>query len=656
MLPHDGLFSTNTDQLMRKLSLFHPLFVRFFLFFLFAALTACDPAPIPAPVTSPPAESAYETLTAVTTTTLPERDMVALVSGLQGADLSPYAQTDLTHFQPGDRDNFWYKETGSGKNIQIEAELRYQSDALNLWFEEGLQPRPEDVANAAARLEDAILPTNRAFFGAEWQPGVDGDNRVNILHLKELGHIGVAYFWSGDELPVSINPTSNQREMLYVSLKDAKLGSDNYFQAIAHELQHLIQWRVDKNEDGWLNEGMAELAAHVNGFSINRVDDYVSHTDTQLTTLSHDPHEIAAHYAHSFFFTAYLLDRFGEEATHALVQHSASGPQGITAVLQELGTGLTFDDLFADWLVASILQSFGRGEGLYAYQSIELAKFKPYKLGNLSTPRAAAETVHQYGADYFTLHTTNPVTVVFTGTQQIPLFPTRPPSGEFFYASLPADESALSLTRPFDLSGLEEATLTFQTWYDIEEGWDYAYVMGSGDNGRSWQILPATSTTLDNPQGSSLGPGFTGKSGGGVDPIWQKETVDLSPIAGRSILLRFLSVTDGALTEAGFLIDDIAIPELGFLDDAEQENGWASAGIVRASNTLPASFIVQRILIGADGVQVERLPLDENNRGEWRFPMDRNYDEAILIIAGNTPVSRAESPYEFVIIPEASRR
>lgn len=141
-----------------------------------------------------------------------------------------------------------------------------------------------------------------------------------------------------------------------------------------------------------------------------------------------------------------------------------------------------------------------------------------------------------------------------------------------------------------------------------------------------------------------------------MTPSGKKETVDLSPIAGRSILLRFLSVTDGALTEAGFLIDDIAIPELGFLDDAEQENGWASAGIVRASNTLPASFIVQRILIGADGVQVERLPLDENNRGEWRFPMDRNYDEAILIIAGNTPVSRAESPYEFVIIPEASRR
>ncbi|MFO7684203.1 MAG: hypothetical protein R6X34_29585, partial [Chloroflexota bacterium] len=68
--------------------------------------------------------------------------------------------------------------------------------------------------------------------------------------------------------------------------------------------------------------------------------------------------------------------------------------------------------------------------------------------------------------------------------------------------------------------------------------------------------------------------------------------------------------------------------------------------------TLPASFIVQRILVGFDGVQVERLLLDENNRGQWHFPMDRNHSEAILIVAGNTPVSRAESPYEFVIVPQ----
>ena len=625
-------------------------------FLLIFLLSACRAArePVPPPHLTPPPATAFDSLTAVTHSPLPEKDTVALISSLQGEAISPVAQTEATPYQVGDTDSFWYKDTASNENIEIQADLRYRSEALNMWFEAGINPNPADIAEAAQRIETQILPTDREFFGTEWQPGVDGDRRINILHLKELGNVGVAYFWSGDELPTAVNPYSNQREMLYVSLKDGKLGSDNYFHAIAHELQHLIQWHVDKNEDSWLNEGLAELAAHVNGFTVNRVDDFVTHTDTQLTHLTHEPDEIAAHYAHSFYFSAYLLDRFGEDATRALVQHTESGTQGITAVLTELGTGLTFNDVFADWTAASYLQSHGLGEGSYGYQSIELDKIKPTKL---SPSQTHADTVHQYGTDYFTISATEPVTVSFTGTQQVPLIDAKPASGDYFYASLPGDESAYSLTREFDLSGLDSATLQFQTWYDIEDGWDYAYVMVSADDaciepcqsGRSYQILATTSSTFDNPQGNSLGAGFTGKSGGGEIAVWQQETADLSTYAGQTILLRFQTVTDGAVNEPGLLLDDITIPELNFSDDAEQDNGWQELGIVRTTNTLPASFIVQRILLGKDKVEVEHLLLDENNQGEWLFPLDKDVSEAILIISGSTPVTRAVSPYELTI-------
>ncbi len=619
-------------------------------------LTACGAAQegVPPPNLTPPSDTAFDSLTAVSHSPRPEKDTIALLAGLQGKDISPVAQTEATPYQVGDTAPFWYKDTASDENIQIQADLRYRSDQLNLWFQEGINASPEDVAAAAQRIEAEILPTDRAFFGTEWQPGVDGDNRVNILHLKDLGNVGVAYFWSGDELPVAVNPYSNQREMLYVSLKDTKLGSDNYFHSIAHELQHLIQWHVDKNEDSWLNEGLAELAAHVNGFTINRITDYTKNTDNQLTALSHDPNEVAADYANSFYFSAYLLDRFGEDVTRALVQHEESGPQGITAVLTTLNTSLTFDDVFADWTAASYLHSQGLGDGVYGYQSIALDKIKPQ---TLSANAPHADTVHQFGADYYTISAKEPVTMLFTGTQQVPLIDAAPFSGDHFYASLPGDESAYSLTREFDLSGLDSATLQFQTWYDIEEGWDYAYVMVSGDNacpepcrsGRSWEILPATSTTLENPQGNSLGPAFTGKSGGGDAPVWQQETVDLSAYAGQPILLRFQTITDGAVNEAGLLLDDITIPELAFSDDAEQANGWEELGIVRTTNTLPASFIVQRLLVGPNGFQVERLPLDENNQGEWLFSLDKEASEVILIVSGNTPVTRAVSPYEIII-------
>ena len=45
---------------------------------------------------------------------------------------------------------------------------------------------------------------------------------------------------------------------------------------------------------------------------------------------------------------------------------------------------------------------------------------------------------------------------------------------------MPGDKSDMTLTGAFDLSGLTQATLSFQTWYDVEEGWDYAYVTVSG--------------------------------------------------------------------------------------------------------------------------------------------------------------------------------
>lgn len=611
-------------------------------------LMACGGATktVPPPNLTPPPDSAFDSLTAVSQSPRPAKDTVALISSLQGTEISPIAQTTATPYQVGDVAPFWYKDTASDKNIEIQADLLYRSDKLNLWFEGGSNPKPADVAAAAERIEAEILPTNREFFGTEWQPGVDGDNRVNVLHLKDLGNVGVAYFWSGDELPVPVNPYSNQREMLYVSLKDAKLGSDSYFHAIAHELQHLIQWHVDSNEDSWLNEGLGELAGHVNGFPIKRVSDYVNNTDNQLTALSHNPDEIAADYANAFYFAAYLLDRFGEETTRALVQHAKSGPEGITAVLSTLNPPLTFTDIFADWVAASYLHSHALGDGIYNYQSIELDKIKPQKV---SSGAIHADTVHQFGTDYFAISGDQPVTVVFTGTQQLLLIDATPFSGDYFYTSLPGDESAYSLTRAFDLSGLDTATLQFQTWYDIEAGWDYAYVLASADNGRSWQILSSTSSTLDNPQGNSLGAAFTGKSGGGETAVWQSETVDLSAYAGQKILLRFQTITDGAVNEAGLLLDDITIPELNFSDDAEQAAGWEELGIVRTTNTLPATFVVQRLLIGADGIQVERLPLDENNQAEWLFPLDKNASEAILVLSGSTPITRAVSPYEFMV-------
>ena len=80
----------------------------------------------------------------------------------------------------------------------------------------------------------------------------------------------------------------------------------------------------------------------------------------------------------------------------------------------------------------------------------------------------------------------------------------------------------------------------------------------------------------ENPVGNNFGHGYTGKS-----DDWVEESIDLTAYAGRKVLVRFEYVTDDAVYVDGILIDDLAIRELGFADDVEQEQGWRAEGFVR---------------------------------------------------------------------------
>ena len=73
---------------------------------------------------------------------------------------------------------------------------------------------------------------------------------------------------------------------------------------------------------------------------------------------------------------AYFLDRFGEDATKALVSDPSNGMVSIDDVLAQLGvvdplssTAVTADDVFMDWLVANILQDSDVADGRYDYQN-----------------------------------------------------------------------------------------------------------------------------------------------------------------------------------------------------------------------------------------------------------------------------------------------
>jgi immune inhibitor A len=617
------------------------------------ALSDPTPEPVPVIIRSPVTDTVRTMEQQLAETVIPERDLLALATRLKKpaepipAVVNPTPPT----YNLGDKAIFWVTDNDSLEHFQATAVLRYITPHVYMWVQEGYQVDEEALRRSAERFENQTYPTNRAFFGSEWTPGVDNDLHLSIFNGNVPGVGG--YFSSSDEYSRLVNSYSNEKEMFYINLNNSMPGNDYYDGILAHEFQHMIHWHQDRNEDTWVNEGLSELASHLNGYDVGGSDWlFMMEPDTQLNAWGDSPSESGAHYGASYLFMTYFLGRFGEETTRQAVASPANGIVGFNAILGS--AGLTFDEVFADWVVANYLDDTAISQGRYGYKNLDPGRAEIGAIAE-SYPIEASATVHQYAADYMELRGQGGLTVGFQGSTQVRLTAADPHSGSFVWWSNRGDDSDMTLTRRFDLSGLDRATLTFWTWYDIEEDWDFAYVEVSTDQGQTWDVLRGNYTTDRNKSGNSFGQAYTGLSGApagtkGGTANWVQDTIDLSPYAGRVILLRFEHITDDAVNHSGLVLDDIAIPELGYFDDVEAgEGGWEAAGFVRSNNLLPQHFQVQVIKVG-ETPQVERMQIDENNRGQLTISgLGQEFSHAVLVVAGLTPFTTEVASYEYKV-------
>jgi len=164
-----------------------------------------------------------------------------------------------------------------------------------------------------------------------------------------------------------------------------------------------------------------------------------------------------------------------------------------------------------------------------------------------------------------------------------PYYVNTPYSGTCEWFGGKADLIDTTLIRDIDLTGKTSATLSFATWYQIEDLWDFGFVQVSEDDGATWTSLAIAGTTTDHdpqamPEIVANLPGFTGSSNGRV-----VKTQDISGYAGKKIKLQFRYMTDWGTTLNGFFVDDIRVVADGtelFFDDVETldpawtVNGW----------------------------------------------------------------------------------
>jgi hypothetical protein len=397
-------------------------------------------------------------------------------------------------------------------------------------------------------------------------------------------------------------------------------GEDYYLAVLAHEFQHMIHWHNDRNEADWLDEGLAELACRVSGFDPGDNDDaFYWQPDTQLNRWPDDG-DTAAHYGAGYLFALYLWERFGDDFIWDLAHHPANGMASLDAVLAAHEAGITADELFADWVLVNALD-----EGEYAYAHEDRKANLRMDARHDRYPVSQETTVHPYATDYVELTSPGEVLIRFQGTPQARLLPVDPPTGKTFWWSNQGNRSDARLIRRFDLSGLSSATLRFWTWYDLEGGYDYVYLSASGDGGQTWKVLQGRYATRQG----DYGWGYTGRSDG-----WVEEEIDLSRYAGGAVWLRFDYVTDGSINGAGFLLDDLSIPELGLVDPCEEVGDWQAEGFALVEPVVPVRWAVQLIQFPATGApQVHRMVLDERQAGQIELSLSSEAERAVMAIS-----------------------
>jgi hypothetical protein len=578
------------------------------------------------PAASPQLSTEQRLLQAI----LPERDQRLLAIRLknQGQEIPLTVPASETGWQLGAADTFWVTDNqeDSPQQFQTKATLQYITDHSYWWVEDGFEVNAAELQRSAERFESQTYPTNRAFFGSEWSPGVDRDARVHIFMGNVPGNVA-GYFSASNSYSNQAEPFSNEREMFFINLKAVSPGNDYFDGVLAHEFQHMIHW-------------------HINGYGIsNFVGAFHNSTDTQLTRWT----SLSAsfpNYGGSFLFMVYFLQRYGQELTQAVVANPNNGIAGFNDTLAQSGYAERFDDIFADFLLANYLNDSAAGEGLWAYDDGTVNNTVRLTERHGVYPAEIRTTVFQYGADYIELNGTGDVTIEFTGSTRVKVIPNEAHSGTYQWYSHRGDDSDMRLTRLFDLRQVSTATLKYWTWYDIEADWDFGYIEISGDGGTSWEILQTPRSSTTNPTGNAFGPGYTGVSGDG--PVWVEERIDLSAYAGQQVLIRFEYVTDDAVNRPGWTIDDISIPEIDFFDDVENgANGWTAEGFVRIDNVLPQRFLVQVLEVGPE-IEARTISLDETNHGFLTISgLASTVEHAVLIVSGLAPVTTEPASYEY---------
>jgi immune inhibitor InhA-like protein len=433
-----------------------------------------------------------------------------------------------------------------------------------------------------------------------------------------------------------------------------------YEGVFAHEYQHLLESYASPGESTWINEGLSDWAQTLTGYvnpatPITQIgfDSHVQcflgylgiQTDANPIPREGGPEnsltlwsdqgddEILCDYGAAYTNMEYAHGQFGTAFMTRLHNEDLNGFAGYQASLNAHGGGTSVFDVIHRWAAMVAIDGvLDRGRGLHGgtrslYQTPTLNATV-----NWDTPHAYADPgAPPNGSDYLKLNasvkdikslrfngasTHEPDPIEWTVDTVSPPASAANPA---LYSGI-ADNMDRAIVRQVSVPA-GGGNLTFDGFWNTEDGWDFAFVQVSTDGGATYKSISCTDTVTEDPAHPFPAipsikahlPGFHSYSNG-----WRPQVCSLAAYAGQSILLSFRHMTDtntqGSVPEvrAGFWVDNVAVAGAP-ISDGSTLAGWQSPTQIRP--TPVHGFTVQLVAWKTQGtspVAITRLALNSS--------------------------------------------
>jgi hypothetical protein len=402
-----------------------------------------------------------------------------------------------------------------------------------------------------------------------------------------------------------------------------------YEGVIAHELEHMLMNYSDPGELSWVDEGLADMAAFLNGFDMtgsHLTYQQVFHRETSLTRWGGGLENYGASFSYFLYLweqaggngggdlepdLAYDGGQTGDRLIKLIYEEQSDGMEGVQTAIDTWNAASGADlpsaaDLYKDWAVTMYLDD--EASSLWDLENVDLGPGSdgwtvdvandlywdsrgsyrgalPDAKWNKLKNRPAGSAL-PFGVSYEKLRNPGPrVSVSFTGDPEAQVAP-HSGADHWWGGYQSQSDHVLGLDTP--VSAGDE--VSFWNWHFIEEGWDYGFVEALV--GGEWQTVPVTDvatgevvSTDDDPHGNnSEGNGITGTSGGDYfvdEPTYREYSVQVPEGATD---LRWRYSTDAAYLDTGWFIDDVSVDGVAasvssqgdewIVTDGRQTNNW----------------------------------------------------------------------------------